>query len=453
MTTDSSPTTAPDARRSRRREQRGWYFYDWANSAFSTTVLTVFLGPYLTNVAKAASAAGDPVTLLGVIPVTAESYFPYLVSVSVVLQILLMPIVGAMADIVRSKRLVMAVAAYTGAFAVMGMFFLQGTNYQLGGLLFVIANVAFGCAVVVNNSFLPDIASPDERDRVSSWGWAMGYVGGCLLLIVNLVLYLGHASFGVEEGMAVRISLASAGLWWAVFTIIPLMRLKDRAPRAAQRGSALTGGFRQLGHTLRELPRYPQAFMFLLAFFFFNDGIQTVIGLSATYASQELKLDTTTIITAVLVVQVVGIIGALLLGRLARTLGAKRVVLASLVLWVLVLVAAYLLPASKATLFLVLAALIGFVLGGSQALSRSLFSQLIPRDREAEYFSLYAVSDGASSILGPLVFGLSLQFLGSYRIAILALVVFFIVGGILLTRVNVRRGIAEVGNVAPTSLA
>jgi UMF1 family MFS transporter len=195
---------------------------------------------------------------------------------------------------------------------------------------------------------------------------------------------------------------------------------------------------------MRDLRRYPVALLFVVAFFFYNDGIQTVIALSATYADQELGLETTIIIIAVLIVQAVGIAGALLLGRAARRFTAKKVVLFSLILWTLVLVVAFLLPAGSSLPFLFLAAFIGFVLGGSQALSRSLFAQLIPRDREAEYFSFYEISGSASSLLGPIIFGLTLQFLGSYRYAILALVVFFIIGGILLSRVDMKKGVEDV---------
>ena len=446
----SSDTFAPPE--VRRRQQRGWYFYDWAASAFSTTVVTVFLGPYLTSIAQNAADNGQQITLFGVVPVTAESYFPYIISVSVVLQILVMPLVGAFADIARSRRTVMGLFAYIGALSVMGMFFLQGTNYQLGGLLFVIANVAFGAAFTVYNSFLPEIATPDERDGVSSRAWAMGYAGGGLLVVVNLALFLGHSSLGIEEGFAVRISLLSAGLWWAVFTLIPLARLGERQPKTGHGAGGIGGGFRQLGRTFSELRKYPQALIFVAAFFFYNDGIQTVIGLSATYADQELGLSTTTVIIAVLIVQFVGIAGALVLGRLAGRFGAKQVVLGSLVLWAGVLLIAFLLPAGATTLFLVLAALIGFVLGGSQALSRSLFAQLVPRDKEAEYYAFYEVSNGVSSILGPLVFALTLQFLGSYRIAILALVIFFIIGGVILSRLDVRKGIEQVGNEQPSKV-
>ena len=421
------------------REQRGWSWYDWANSAFSTTVVTVFLGPYLTGIVESAAEAGESITLLGVVPVGAGSYYPYVVSLSVLLQVVLMPIVGGIADTSRSKRRVMGVAAYAGALATMGLFFLEGTAYQLGGILFVVANVAFGCAYVVANSFLPDIAAPEDRDRVSARAWAMGYVGGILLLVANLALFLGHEALGVSEGDAVRISLLSAGAWWALFTIVPLRRLRDRPPAAHHVG----GGLRQLGATLRELPRYPMALLFLVAFFFFNDGIQTVIGLTAVYATEELELPTMAVIVAVVVVQLVGIVGALAMARLAGRHGAKRVVLVSLGAWALLLVAAYLLPTGQFAPFIAVGAAIGFVLGGTQALSRSLFAQLIPRSREASYFSLYEVSNGASSVLGPLVFGLSLQFLGSYRIAIVMLVVFFAVGAVLLARVDMARGAAE----------
>ena len=440
-------TEAFDPPEIRRREQRGWYFYDWAASAFSTTVGTVFLGPYLTEIAKTAQDAGEQITLLGVIPVTAESYVPYGVALSVLAQLILMPIVGAIADTAKSKKSIMGLFAYIGAFAVMGMFFLDGTNYQLGGVLFIIANAAFGAAIVVYNSFLPEIATPEERDGVSSRAWAMGYVGGIILLVANLVLFLGHESFGITEGMAVRIALFSAGAWWALFTLIPLARLRNRPNRLAAEvteGGRRGVGIRQLAHTMSDLRRYPVALLFVVAFFFYNDGIQTVIALSATYADQELGLETTIIIVAVLIVQTVGIAGALLLGRAARRFTAKKVVIFSLILWALVLVVAFLLPAGSSLPFLFLAAFIGFVLGGSQALSRSLFAQLVPRDREAEYFSFYEISGSASSLLGPLIFGLTLQFLGSYRVAILALVVFFIIGGILLSRVNMQQGMRDV---------
>lgn len=425
-----------------RREQRGWYWYDWAASAFSVSVVAVFLGPYLTDTAQAAAAVGERITLFGLVPVTAESYYPYVAAIAVALQIVVMPIAGAVADTARSRRLVMGIFAYIGAFTVMGMWFLTATSYQLGGLLFIVSVVAFGCAMTVYNSFLPIIAAPAERDRVSSSAWAMGYAGGVLLLLANIALFVSRERLGISEGDAVRLALVSAGGWWAVFTVIPLARLRDREPAQRLPGAVGARQFQQLANTLRSLRGYPQATLFLLAFFFYNDGIQTLIGLSATYAVEELGLTTTTVLVSVVVVQVIGIVGALLLARLARRIGAKRVVLGSLVLWCVVGLAVFSLPTGNAALYLTVAGFSGFILGGSQALSRSLFAQLVPRTKEGEFFSLFEVAGSASALLGPLVFALTLHFAGSYRIGLLFLVVFFVIGGLLLRRVNFTAGMA-----------
>src|SRR5918998_5385809 len=200
----------PDKERSRLREQRGWYFYDWANSAFSTTVVTVFLGPYLTAMTENAADAGGLVYPLG-IPVLAGSYFPYVLALSVVLQVFLLPITGAIADRTRKKKRLLMLFAYIGAISTMALYLVQGSAYLFGGLLFVGANLSFGASVVLYNAFLPEIAEPDERDQVSSRGWALGYLGGGLLLAANLVFFSAHESLGLSEGHAVRISLLSAG--------------------------------------------------------------------------------------------------------------------------------------------------------------------------------------------------------------------------------------------------
>ncbi|MEU0088649.1 MFS transporter [Streptomyces sp. NPDC006274] len=431
----------------RRREQRGWYFYDFACSVYSTSVLTVFLGPYLTSVAKAAADAEGFVHPLG-IPVRAGSVFPYAVSVSMVLAILIMPLAGAAADRSGRKKPLLAVAAYVGAAATVSMFFLDGDRYLLGAFLLIVANASLAVSMVLYNAYLPQIAEPDERDAVSSRGWAFGYTSGALVLVLNLVLYSGHESFGLSEGDAVRICLASAGLWWGAFTLIPLRRLRDRSIAASGEG-AVGSGWRQLTATLRDMRRHPLTLSFLLAYLVYNDGVQTVISQASVYGSEELGLDQTTLITAVLLVQVLAIAGALGMGRLARTYGAQRTILGSLAVWTLILAAGYFLPAGEPVWFYCLAAGIGLVLGGSQALSRSLFSHLVPRGKEAEYFSAYEMSDRGMSWLGPLVFGLAFQLTGSYRDAIVSLVIFFVLGFVLLARVPVRRAVAAAGNPVP----
>ncbi|MBQ1000191.1 MFS transporter [Streptomyces sp. RK62] len=453
MGTDTVRTEAADDAAGRRREQRGWYFYDWACSVYSTSVLTVFLGPYLTSVAEAAADADGFVHPLG-IPVRAGSFFAYSVSLSVVVAVLVMPLVGAAADRTGRKKPLLAAAAYTGAAATTAMFLLDGDRYLLGGLLLVVANAAQSVAMMLYNSYLPQIAPPEERDAVSSRGWAFGYAAGSLMLVVNLALYLGHETFGVSEGMAVRICLASAGLWWGVFALVPLLRLRDRGPSTEKAGGqrGTTTGFRQLAATLRDMRRHPLTLAFLLAYLVYNDGIQTVITQASVYGSKELGLSQSTLIGAVLLVQVLAVAGALTMGRLARVYGAKRTILGSLVAWTLTLAAGYFLPAGAPVWFFVLAAGIGLVLGGSQALSRSLFSHLVPPGKEAEYFSAYEISDRGMSWLGPLLFGLTYQLTGSYRDAIISLVAFFVIGFILLARVPVRRAISDAGNPVPPTI-
>ena len=436
----------------RRREQRGWYVYDWANSTFSTTVVSVFLGPYLTDVAKKAADADGFVHVLG-IPVRATAWFTAAVFVSVALQVLVLPVVGALADRTRSKRAMLAGWAYLGATATVLLVLVQNDEFLLGGVLFVVANLSLGASVVVYNAFLPEIAEPDERDGVSSRGWALGYLGGALLLTANLALYGARHSLGWSDSLAVRVCLVSAGVWWAAFTVVPLLALHDRPPRhvvAAGGVGPVRAGFTQLASTLRDLRGFRHSWMFLIAFLLYNDGIQAAISFSATYGSQELELSQETLASAILLVQFVGFGAGLGLGRLARRTGAKRTVLGTLVVWTVVVAVAAVLPAGEPLLFYLLAVVIGIVLGGSQALSRSLFSQLIPAGREAEYFGLYEISDSATSAIGALLIFVTIQVTGSYRLAIVALVVFFAVGFALLSRVDVAAGARAVGNEVPS---
>ncbi|MGW4911413.1 MFS transporter [Streptomyces sp. NPDC004270] len=448
MGTETVRTGASDEVTELRREQRGWYFYDWACSVYSTSVLTVFLGPYLTSVADHAADADGYVHPLG-IPVRSGSFFAYSVSLSVILAVVLMPLVGSVADRTGRKKQLLGAAAYTGAVATTGMFFLDGDRYLLGGLLLIVANAAQSVALMLYNSYLPQIAPPEERDTISSRGWAFGYAAGSLVLIADLVLYSAHDSFGLSETEAVRICLAAAGLWWGAFTLVPLRRLRDRGGRAAE---ATAPGLRQLTATVRDMRRHPLTLSFLLAYLVYNDGIQTVISQASVYGSEELGLGQSTLIGAVLLVQVLAVAGALTMGRLARTYGAKRTILGSLVAWTVTLAAGYFLPAGAPVWFFVLAAGIGLVLGGSQALSRSLFSHLVPPGKEAEYFAAYEMSDRGMSWLGPLLFGITFQLTGSYRSAIISLVAFFVIGFALLARVPVRRAIGEAGNPVPQKI-
>lgn len=425
------------------REQRGWYLYDWANSAFATTVVALFLGPYLTALAKAAADSAGFVHPLGV-KVDARSYWSYAVSLSVILQVLVLPIVGAIADYGSRKKQCLAATAYLGAGAAIAMYWLQDGDYLWGGALFIVANVSFGASVVIYNSFLPEIAPPEQRDAVSSMGWGIGYIGGGVLLALNLLLFTSAARLGIAEALTVRINLASAGVWWAVFTIPTLLALRNRAPHhAVPRGRRPVGAvLGQLRHTVADIRRYPETVTFLVAYLLYNDAIQAVLALAAQFGNDELKIPVSKLTLAILMVQFVGFFGAIGFQWLAAALDAKRAILVSLVIWTATLI--YLYAAVKTTTdFFIAAAIVAIVMGGSQALSRSLFAQLIPPGREAEYFSIYEVSDKGTSWLSPLVFGLALQFTRSYRAAILSLIVFFLAGLAVLLRVDVKRGETE----------
>ena len=452
--------------------QKAWYWYDWANSAYVTTTLTVLMAPYLTVIAKKAAcptlpsdvACNTNLNVIG-IPVAPGSLVFYVLTLSTIVSAVVLIFIGAIAD--RSPRPVRLFAAFAwaGAAAASAMFLVSGENWLLGVLLLVFANLCLGSSLVIYDSLLCRIASPDERDRVSSRGWAWGYLGGGLLLALNLGLLTLDEQIGISAAMAVRISLLSAGLWWAVFTIIPVVGLRDLRgatdtstgtsigttthPPNSERAGVIGGSLNQLANTFHELRSYPQTMLFLLAYLFFNDGIQTVISASSVYGAEELKFSSSQLIEIILLVQFVAFGGALLFGRLAGRFGAWRVVLNSLVLWTLVVTIAFFVPAGGFLIFVGLAVLIGIVLGGSQALSRSIYSQLIPRGRAAEFFSLYQAMERGTSWFGTLVFGLVHQFTHSYRWAIIALIVFFAVGGLILSKVRMREGIVAAGNQVP----
>ena len=437
-----------------KREIFGWAMYDWANSAFSTTVGTVFLGPYLASLAaEAAKAFPDGMARFAGIPVAPDSFLPYCVSFSVGLQVLFLPILGAIADYSHMRKQMMQLFAAMGALATIGLFFVSGSLWWLGGLLFILANLTFGAAIVFYNAYLPDIASEDQRDRVSSYGWGMGYLGGGLLLLLNLAFYQFRDALGVPTGLAIRINLASAGLWWLGFSFITWARLRPRhATRPLPEGETYVRvGFKQLGKTLREIKDFPETLKFLLAYFLYNDGIQTVIAVASTFAAAPLirgglEIDQGTLTIVILMIQFVAFGGALFWGKLAAWVGAKRSIIISLVIWAGVVIFAYggLQGDSRIIQFFILGIFIALVMGGSQAISRSLFAQMIPNGKEAEFYSFYEISERGTSWIGPLIFGLMNQVFGSLRPAILSLIFFFVAGLIVLPFVNVRKAVDDV---------
>jgi MFS transporter, UMF1 family len=440
-----------------KREIFGWLMYDWANSAFYTTVVGALFGPYLTALAQAAVGENGTILNLGFLgSVTAKSLHTFTVSVAVLSQVFLLPVVGAIADYSHKKKRYMAVFCYLAVAANCLMFFVSGNLYLMGSLLFIIANLSAGAAMVFYNAYLPDITTEDQRDKVSSRGFALGYLGGGLLLALNFAFVGLAPKIGVSEGMAVRLSLLSAGLWWGGFSIITFRRLKTRAPaqELPPGQSFLKVGWSQLSKTFRELNRLRHTLRYLIAYLFYNDGIQTVISAASVFLAQELfvsrglEAPQAFLLGIYLLVQFVAIGGSLLFERIAMWVGTKNGILISLVFWVGIVFYAYSYLQTTRDAY-ILGASIAIVLGGSQALSRSLFSRMIPAGRESSFFGLYEVAERGTSWMGPLVFSIIVARTGSYRQAILSLIFFFVVGMIILFFTDTDKAVQEAGNVLP----
>ncbi|WP_116050467.1 MFS transporter [Amycolatopsis palatopharyngis] len=470
-TIPSGPAPAADAR-DRRREQRGWYFYDWANSTFFTSVITVFGALYMGSVAAADArtdlARNGPnpcvddlgrdstlqncdIGLFG-LHFPAGSLWGYLLSAATIIQVLVLPVTGAIADRSQSKKKILGGFAFLGAVSSALLFFVAGDNWELGVVLYMLGNIGYGASIVVYYSFLPDIATPDERDAVSSRGWAFGYLGGGVALALQLAFYLGRDAFGVSESTAVRICFLTSGIWWAAFTLIPLSRLHEhQEPHGREHGSSvLRAGFTELRDTVKAARAFPLTLAFLGAYLVYTDGISTVVTVSAQYGKEELKFADEVLIATILVIQFVAYFGGVAHGLIARRFGAKKTILGSLGVWILVIGAAFFVEAGQQFQFYAVAAGIGLVLGGTNALSRSLYSQMIPAGKEAQYYSLYEIGERGTSWMGPLLFAAVGQATGSFRYAIIALTVFFVVGLVLVALVPVRRAIAAAGNQEPT---
>lgn len=487
-----------------KREIFGWSMYDWANSAFSTTVGTVFLGPYVTSIAEAATRSTNGLLYLGNIPIRFDSLFAYCISASVLLQVAFLPILGALADYTHMRKRLLMIFSTLGALTTTAMFFIGPGGHWLAALLFIVANVSFGASIVFYNAYLPSIASQDQRDSVSARGFAMGYLGGGLLLLLNLLMYLFRERLGLDSALVARISLASAGLWWLGFSLITFRTLRPRhAIRQLPPGETFFSiGFEQLAalmhvptrsvmilmllplaipilfllqvplelslapalgpiivmalFIIRKARELPEAMKFLVAYLFYNDGIQTVIAVSAIFAAQELGMSDTNRILVILMIQFVAFGGAFGFGWLARRIGAKRAIVLSLIVWSIVVIYAYAgmknpevvagLPfiiSQRELEFWVLGFVVALVLGGSQALSRSLFAQMIPKDQEAEFFSFYEISERGTSWLGTFVFARVNDLFGSLRLGILSVIFFFLVGLAILPLVNVRSAIQQ----------
>jgi UMF1 family MFS transporter len=415
-----------------RPELRAWAMYDWANSTFQTTVITAVFPRFFADYAAA-----------GLSPTAATQRFAWASTAAAVIVAILGPVLGAVADYRAAKKKLLGAALAVGAVATVMMAFIGRGDWQYAAAVFIVGNVAMAASLVFYDSLLPHLASREELDRVSTAGYAVGYLGGGVLLIVNLIWILSPQTFGLRDAVAAtKLSFVSVAVWWLLFSI-PLFRRVPEPPALAGRASAasmLTIGFGLAWRTLRELRRYPNALLMLVAFLLYSDGIQTMIRMSSIYGA-EAGIDPNAQIAAFVLVQFVGIPFSFLFGSLADRIGAKPAIFLALVVYTVVSIIGYFL--SQTWHFFVLAFLVGTVQGGSQALSRSLFARMIPREKSSEYFGFFSVFEKFGQIFGPLAFAAAVTLTGSSRTAVISVIMFFIAGALVLSRVDVAAGEAQ----------
>ena len=433
--------TATD-NRTYRKIINSWAMYDWANSAFATTIMAAMFPPFYRAMATAA----------GMTEGNATAAWAYTTSIALLIVALLAPVLGAISDHTGGKKRYIAFFVGMGIVGTGLMVVLGEDSYVLGSVLFIMGNVGFAGANVFYESLLPHIAAKGDIDQVSTRGYALGYLGGGVLLIINMLWYNWPELFFMPgAGFAVRASFFSVAVWWALFSI-PLFRNVPEPPVLRTEGeseSVLRAGFARLTHTFRRLASYKQLLLFLVAFWIYNNGIGTIIIMATAYGD-EIGIKVTDMVIALIITQFVGIPFSFAFGWLARRIGAKRGILLALVVYTLISIAGFFMQ--TAAHFYILAFTVGLVQGGSQALSRSLYGNMVPKSQAAEFFGFYSTSSKIAGVLGPLVFGVVSQLAGESRLSILSLIIFFLVGGVLLVSVDVREGVrvareedAEVG--------
>ena len=422
-----------DKQAGKRGEILSWCMYDWANSAFATTVLAAVLPIYYSRVAGAELGAN-----------TATVYWGYTLSIALLLTAVLAPVMGAIADYSGLKKRLLLTFAAIGIFATSLLYFVTSGDWFIASLFFIVGNLGFSMSDVFYNSLLPSVSTPENIDRVSTMGYALGYLGGGILLAINILMI----EFISDKILATRLCFVSVAIWWALFTIPLILNVGEPEIKSGDsdpRVNPVRVAFRRIYVTFGELKKYRELFLFLIAFWVYNDGIGTIIKMAAIYGA-EIGIGQTSLIGALLMTQFVGIPFTFAFGRLATYLGTKNSILLGLSVYTGIAIGAYFME--TAVHFWILAFLVGTVQGGTQALSRSLFGSMLPKDKTCEFFGFYGMSSKFAGIAGPLAFAFVSQIMGSSRLAIVMLVVFFIGGAILLVRVDAKKGIEHASNIA-----
>ncbi len=421
--------------------------YDFANSAFATTILAVIFNHYFATVV----AGGEKgVEVLG-FHLHGASFFTFTLSLSMFIFAILSPFLGAVADASASKKLFLIIFSYISILFTGLLYFVQEGNYLRGAIFFIIANIGFAGGNVYYNSFLTEISTDQNIGKISGLGWALGYIGGGALLAINLIMLKYPEMLGFQKGtFTVQDCFLSVSIWWFIFSIPTFLFLKERGVKVAifPGESYFRKGYIRLRHTFGRLRTFKELTKFLIAYLIYNEGIETVIVMASIFGAQVLKMETSEIILFFLMVQGIAFFGSLVFGFLADAIGNKKTIMISLFIWSLIVVWAFRLGIflDPKTEYWILGVLTGIVLGGSQATSRSLQGIFTPEANSAEFFAFYGVSGKFASVFGPLIYGILIELTGSVQSGILSVLFFFLVGMTILWRVDEKKGIEEKGN-------
>lgn len=414
----------------------GWAMYDWANSVYNLVITSTIFPAYYEAVTgdNNPDTISDKVTLFGREYVNTALY-NYALAVAFIIVALISPLLSSIADYRGNKKSFLFFFCTMGSIACSAMFFFDSSNLGYGLLCLIIACVGFWSSLVFYNSFLPEIAAPEDQDRVSAKGFAMGYIGSVILQVICFVFVLGNDKFGITVGKASQISFLLVGVWWWGFGQFSLRRLPKGTPieTPADRGNLFTHGYRELNKVWIQLKHMPVLKKYLAAFFFYNMGVQTVMLAATLYGKSELNIPTSNLIIAILIIQLVAIPGAYLIARLSAAVGNFRALMLTVAIWIVLCIIGYMLPRNGIYEFYGLATLVGFVMGGIQSLSRSTYAKLMPETKDTtSFFSFYDVTEKIAIVIGMFSFGFINEWSGTQRKSVLALVVFFVIGLILL---------------------
>ncbi|MDI4644370.1 MFS transporter [Cohnella sp. F6_2S_P_1] len=410
---------------------RAWTMYDWANSSFATTIMAAVMPIYYAGVAASGLADGR-----------ATSYWGFTQTAAAIIVAVLSPLLGAIADRSGGKKRFLGVFTLLGAAACIGMAFIGEGDWLAASALVIVGMMGFGMGGTFYDALLNDVASPAMRERVSAKGFAMGYLGGGVLLAVNLALIIGYKAFGFKDSAgASQVSFAMVGVWWALFSLPLFKHVREaKGTPAMSAAESVREGLARLGQTFRSIRRYPELFKFMVAYWFFFDGINTIIVMATSYGT-DIGLEQEALIGALLLTQFVGFPATWLFGRLADRIGGKKMLYGALSVYVIIVLLGYFM--TNEYHFFALALLVGLVQGGAQSTSRAIYSRLIPPGRTAEFNGFLSFTSRFFSFGGPLVFGVVGVLTGSSRAALLAIALFFLVGIALLALVKLEKGWRE----------